>query len=123
MNRTPLRLATAGLAVVALALSACGGDDDTATAATSATTATTAAASDSDSSSGTATVDANTASVAEMAAAFDAAGVPNAERWAREVEEYRPYDASDNWAKLRDELAKYNIDQDTFDQIVSVLTA
>src|SRR5262245_8441764 len=108
MNRTPLRLATTGLAVVALALSACAGDD-TATAATSATTATTAAASDSDSSSGTATVDANTASVAEMAAAFEAAGVPNAERWAREVEEYRPYDASDNWAKLRDELAKYNI--------------
>lgn len=112
-------MVTAGLAVVALSLSACGGDDDTATAATTSTVA----ASGDDSTSGTATVDANTASVAEMAAAFEAAGVPNAERWAREVEEYRPYDASDNWANLRDELAKYNIDQDTFDLIVSVLTA
>ena len=58
-----------------------------------------------------------------MAAAFEAAGVDNAERWAREVEEYRPYDASDNWAKLRDELAKYNIDDDTFERIISVLEA
>ena len=68
-----------------------------------------------------ATVDANTASVAEMTAAFEAAGVPNAARWAREVEEYRPY-SDDGWAHLRQELDKYNIDDATFDQIVSVLS-
>lgn len=119
MNRNPLRVASAGLLAAALALSACGGDDDTATAPS-----TTAAASDgSDSTSGTGTVDANTASVEEMTTAFEAAGVDNAGRWAREIEEYRPYEASDNWAKLRDELSKYNIDDETFDRIISVLEA
>ena len=81
-------------------------------------------ASTSDQPSATATtakVNANTAPVAELAAAFAAAGVPNAQRWAREVEEYRPYTGTDDWAHLRDELAKYNIDDATFAQIVSVL--
>ena len=50
-----------------------------------------------------------------------AAGVENAEQWAHEVEEYRPYDADEGWGRLRDELAKYNIDDETFDKIVSVL--
>ena len=119
MIRSPLHVASAGLAAIALTLSACGGGDDDASAAS---TTTTAVAPDSgDSTTSTGKVDANTASVDEMAAAFEAAGVDNAERWAREVEEYRPYDASDNWAKLRDELAKYNIDDETFDLITSVL--
>ena len=69
----------------------------------------------------TAKVNANTAPVAELAAAFAAAGVPNAGRWAREVEEYRPYTGTDDWAHLREELAKYNIDDATFAEIVSVL--
>lgn len=74
-------------------------------------------------SSGAATtkVNANTASVAELTTAFDAAGVPNASKWAREVEEYRPY-SDDNWQHLREELAKYNIDEATFTLITSVLT-
>ncbi|MDT5279061.1 MAG: hypothetical protein QOJ20_256 [Mycobacterium sp.] len=68
-------------------------------------------------------VSANTASENEIAAALKAAGVSNAERWAHEVVEYRPYPADDpNLAKLRENLAKYNPGQETTDKIVSALT-
>jgi hypothetical protein len=66
-------------------------------------------------------VNANTASEAELAAAFTAAGIPNADRWAREVAEYRPYDADPTWAHLRQELAKYNIDPTVLEQILATL--
>lgn len=69
-----------------------------------------------------ATINANTASEQELAAAFAAAGIPNADRWAREVAEYRPYDADPTWAKLRQELAKYNIDPAVLEQIIATLT-
>jgi hypothetical protein len=60
--------------------------------------------------------------VAELTAAFQAAGIPNAARWAREVEEYRPYPADDpTFAKLRAELAKYNPGPGVVDQIVAAL--
>jgi hypothetical protein len=152
MNRTstriPSRLATRRIVPVTL-LSlglvlggvACGSDSkDTATNDATTTTTTTAAAADpSTTDDGTAassttaatgttdpaaaaTVDAHEASIDELAAAFDAAGVPNADRWAREVDEYRPYSGTDDWAKLKQELSKYNIDQDTLDKILSVLT-
>ena len=68
-------------------------------------------------------VDANTASKAEIAAALEAAGVPNAERWADEVTEYRPYPTDDpTFGKLRDELAKYRPADGVIDQIISVLS-
>ena len=68
-------------------------------------------------------VSANTATVDDIAAALDAAGVPNADRWAHEVEEYRPYPPDDpNLTKLRDNLAKYNPGEDTVNKIVSALT-
>lgn len=68
-------------------------------------------------------VSANTASVDEIAAALEAAGVSNAERWAEEVVEYRPYPADDpDLTKLRDNLAKYNPGEETTDAIVSALT-
>jgi hypothetical protein len=123
-RRTSLAL----VAVVGAAglLGACSSSDDpqvtespTSSTTTTLTTTTTAAA-DGDGTEVT-TVDANTASVDEMAAAFEAAGVANAQRWAHEVEEYRPY-SDDGWAALRQELSKYNIDQDTFDKITSTLT-
>ncbi len=41
-------------------------------------------------SASTTLVNANTASVEELQAAFEAAGISNADRWAREVAEYRP---------------------------------
>ena len=67
-------------------------------------------------------VNANTASVAEMQRAFEAAGISSAARWAREVEEYRPYPTDDpSFAKLRRELAKYNPGPGVVDQIVATL--
>ncbi|KUI22096.1 hypothetical protein AU195_07315 [Mycobacterium sp. IS-1496] len=68
-------------------------------------------------------VSANTASVEDITARLEAAGVPNAERWADEVVEYRPYPPDDpDLQKLRDNLAKYNPGEDTVNKIVSALT-
>ena len=84
-------------------------DDDTAT--------------DEDTAAAGSKVSANTASEEEIATALDSAGVSNADRWAEEVVEYRPYPADDaNLTKLRDNLAKYNPGQETTDKIVSALT-
>jgi ABC-type Fe3+-hydroxamate transport system substrate-binding protein len=121
MALRPQIIAAPALAL-ALALAACGGDDGT----TAAPTTTAAAADQSTTTAGdgtTTTVDANTASVAEITAALTANGVDNAARWAREVEEYRPYPTDDpTFAKLRDELSKYNPSAETVDQIVASLT-
>jgi hypothetical protein len=55
-------------------------------------------------------------------AALTAAGVPAADRWAGEIEEYRPYDATDTTLqKLQDNLAKYDPDPATLAGILSVL--
>ena len=40
-------------------------------------------------------VSANNATAEELEAAFEAAGISNAEEWAHEVEEYRPYPVDD----------------------------
>jgi hypothetical protein len=66
-------------------------------------------------------VNANTASVEELQAAFDAAGITNADKWAREVAEYRPYPADPTWAQLRQELSKYNIAPDVLEKIIGLL--
>ena len=84
----------------------------TSTAAASATPATTVAK-----------VSANNATNAQLTAAFTAAGIPNPSAWAREVQEYRPYDASDaNMTKLRQNLAKYNPAPGVVDKIVATLS-
>lgn len=68
-------------------------------------------------------VNANTASQAELLQAFQAAGITNADRWVREVMEYRPYPTNDpTFAKLRGELAKYNPGPGVVDQIIAVLS-
>jgi hypothetical protein len=68
-------------------------------------------------------VNANTASVDQLQAALQAAGVPNADRWAREVDEYRPYPTDDpTFAKLRQNLAKYNPSPDVVEKIISALS-
>jgi hypothetical protein len=68
-------------------------------------------------------VDANSASQDQIQQALEAAEVPNAARWTREVMEYRPYPTNDpSFAKLRQELAKYNPSADVVDKIVSALT-
>jgi len=54
-------------------------------------------------------VSANNASRADLQAALENAQISNSRKWAREVEEYRPYPEDDpDYAKLRGELAKYN---------------
>ncbi len=126
-----------GLALVAgaggLLLAACGGSTTAtsvpqavatiapaptvvATAATGARATTTAAAA-------TQKVNANTASEAEILAAFQAAGIPSAAQWVKEVVEYRPYPTDDpTFAKLRTALAKYNPAPGVVDRIIAVLS-
>ena len=68
------------------------------------------------------TLSANDASISELAAAFESAGISNAQRWAREVDEYRPYSVDDTgYTKLRGELAKYNPASGVVDAIVARL--
>ena len=68
------------------------------------------------------TLPANDASISELAAAFESAGISNAGRWAREVDEYRPYSVDDTgYTKLRGELAKYNPASGVVDAIVARL--
>jgi len=68
-------------------------------------------------------VNANTASIPELQRAFEANGIPNAARWAREVDEYRPYPTNDPaLGKLRSELAKYNPSTDVLQKILASLT-
>ena len=68
------------------------------------------------------TLSANDASISELAAAFESAGISNARRWAREVDEYRPYSVDDTgYTKLRGELAKYNPASGVVDAIVARL--
>lgn len=67
-------------------------------------------------------VSANTASEDELVTALQGAGVPNAEKWAGEIEEYRPYPPDDpNLTKLRTELAKYEPGPGVVDKIVATL--
>ncbi|MDQ6604323.1 MAG: hypothetical protein M3Z19_16485 [Chloroflexota bacterium] len=116
-------------------LAACGGSSTatpiaatSAPAAGSAPTQTPAAASSSPSAASTPAataqkVNANTASQAELLAAFQANGIPSAAQWVREVMEYRPYPTNDpTFAKLRTELAKYNPSPDVVDKIIASLS-
>ena len=110
--------------VVVLAVAGCGGSTTTNGGGASAPSspATSSAAASATSQPG-AKVSANTASENDIASALTTAGVSNAERWAQEVVEYRPYPGDDpNLTKLRDNLAKYNPGQETVDKIVSALT-
>lgn len=110
------QLTAAGLAAL-IALSGCGASDDPATPGSTTSIAATGSA-----AASAGKVSANTASESDIAAALQAAGVSNSQRWAREVVEYRPYDTSDaNLTKLRQNLAKYNPGEDTVNKIVSTL--
>lgn len=114
------------LVVVALAaVTACSSASTSKSASddassTSSTTATTAGSSSTGSSR---QVSANDATMAELVTALTDAGVPQADRWAREVDEYRPYPTDDpTFAKLRQELSKYNPSTEVVDQIVGALS-
>jgi hypothetical protein len=70
----------------------------------------------------TAKVDANIASQTEVTAALQAAGVSSPDRWAKEVVEYRPYPTNDpTFAKLKQNIAKYNPSPAVVEGIISVL--
>jgi hypothetical protein len=66
-------------------------------------------------------VNINEASISELEAAYKAAGVSNPRRWAQETDEYRPYPTDPDFAKLRQELGKYNIDPAVLEKIISTL--
>lgn len=66
-------------------------------------------------------VNINDASISDLEDIFKANGVTSARRWAQEVDEYRPYPADPNFAKLRQELGKYNIDPKVLELIISLL--
>ena len=129
----PTRLSLLAAIASAIVLGACGSPSATSptaappqsVATTSASPSPVTAASPSPAASPAVVqkVNANTASVAELQRAFEAAGISNAARWAREVEEYRPYPTNDpSFAKLRQELAKYNPGPGVVDQIVATLS-
>jgi hypothetical protein len=127
-----------------LTLAACGGGSSNPTVAESAQPSTTAAAAVASTAATTATtaasaavtttppttaapavvkVAANTASQSEIAAAFTAAGISNPANWAKEVVEYRPYPTNDpTFAKLRQNLVKYNPGPGVVDSIVATLS-
>lgn len=122
MTRTTARLAATCAAAVALGLVACGGSTTPSGGSASSAPASPTGEATSTSPAAVRKVSANTASKDEIAAALASAGVPNAERWADEVVEYRPYPTNDpNLTKLRTSIAKYNPGQETTDKIVSVL--
>lgn len=117
------------LIAAALTLAACGGaaSSTTSNATSSATTATPTPASTSTTAATAATTStkasANNATAAQLQAAFEAAGVPNASRWVTEVQEYRPYPTDDpTFAKLRSNLAKYNPSANTLSRILAALS-
>jgi hypothetical protein len=113
---TPISRLAAGLLLTAV-LAACttqGSVDATATPSLAASSASSAAE--------PGRVSADTASREELVAALTAAGVPNADRWATEVMEYRPYATDDpTLQKLQDNLAKYDPDAATLAAILSAL--
>ena len=121
------------LSAAAMALAACGGaassgaSNATASAVitTVAPTATSASAATATATAAPATAkaSANNATAAQLQAAFEAGGVPNASRWVIEVQEYRPYPVDDpTFAKLKSNLAKYNPSADTLSRILAALS-
>lgn len=114
------RMTVAAISLTALITACGGGATSQPTSGTPADTAAPSTTVVADPASGR--LSANTASQAELVTALTAAGVDNADRWAREIQEYRPYDSSDaDLTKLRQELAKYNPAAGVVDAIVSVL--
>ncbi len=125
--------------VLGVVLAACGGDGDTpaidaasqatatalpSTSAPPATTATTVAlATTTTTATAVRKVNANTASQSEIQSALAEVSVPSAGQWSREVVEYRPYPTNDpTFAKLRQNLAKYNPGPGVVDGIIAALS-
>ncbi len=117
------------LIAAALTLAACGGaaatpgSNATATSTIAAATPASAITAAVTTAATSTRASANNATAAQLQAAFEAAGVPNASRWVIEVQEYRPYPADDpTFAKLKSNLAKYNPSADTLSRILAALS-
>ena len=124
-----MRLVLSVLSAAAMAIAACGGaassgaSNATATTAIATAAPTTRSASAATASSTTTKASANNATAAQLLAAFEAGGVPNASRWVAEVQEYRPYPVDDpTFAKLKSNLAKYNPSAETLSRILAALS-
>jgi len=125
-----VRPALSVLSAAAIAVAACGGAANggasNATASAVITTvapATTSATAAATAGSTVTKASANNATAAQLQAAFEAGGVPNASRWVIEVQEYRPYPVNDpTFAKLKSNLAKYNPSADTLSRILAALS-
>ena len=110
------------LAIAAIAMAGCGSSTSSTASASTQTPSTSTATTTTGSTAASGKVSANTATPDELVAALDAAGVTSADRWAREIMEYRPYDTGDTTlASLRQELSKYNPSADQLAKIMSVL--
>lgn len=132
-SRRLASLSAAALAATTFGLTACssgsssaGSAQSPAAAQTTTSAAATTSAAPTSSASGAATAsgqtaDANNASTDDIAKALQAHGVPNADRWAKEIEEYRPYTSGDMATKLGQELGKYGVDQQTLANILASL--
>ncbi|MGI5492971.1 hypothetical protein [Microtetraspora malaysiensis] len=121
-----MRSAKLMLAVVSIAASAslvaCGSSSSDGVSDTAAVPAA-AANGAAKAAAKTGKVSANNAPENELVAALHAAGVPNPDRWAHEVIEYRPYAADDTkFTSLRKNLAKHKPGEKTINKIVSALT-
>lgn len=120
---TPAVTATAGSPSATQPAATTAGATITSTARSTTTTPVSTATTAATATASAKRVSANNSARAELQAAFEAAGIPNASAWAREVEEYRPYPESDpTFAKLRQNLAKYNPAAGVVDQIIAVLS-
>lgn len=112
---------TAVAVAAALLATACGSEEGS--AATTSASGTPPAESHNDGSTEPAAkVSANDASPEELRASLAAAGVKDPQRWAAEVEKYRPYPVDDpELTKLRNELAKDNPDPGMLEKILGAL--
>jgi glucose/arabinose dehydrogenase len=124
-----MRHVLSALIAATVVLAACGGAasslaaNGTAASLTTATAAPAATATATTTTSATTKASANNATAAQLQAALEAAGVPNASRWIIEVQEYRPYPTDDpSFAKLKSNLAKYNPSADTLSRILAALS-
>ncbi|HEV8671078.1 MAG TPA: hypothetical protein VGS01_10130 [Candidatus Limnocylindria bacterium] len=121
-----MRHASSILIAATIVLAACGGAATAPSAnapASLASAAPTNTAAATTASSSTTKASANNATAAQLQAAFEAAGVPNASRWVIEIREYRPYPTDDpSFAKLKSNLAKYTPSADTLSRILAALS-
>lgn len=66
-------------------------------------------------------IDLNTASRADIEAALRERGVPNPQRWAAELDRIPDVDAVEVEARVRQELSRFNVDDQTVQQILDTI--